>query len=323
MKNFVLDDELLLSLVIPVYNEQEAIKLFIDSVTNIFRNQPLINLEFCFVNDGSTDDTLKELLQHQKVDMRIRVVDLSRNFGKEAALTAGLHMTNGDIIVPIDVDLQDPPEVILEMIEKWLQGYDVVLGRRIDRKSDTWVKRTLANWFYRIHNTISNPKIPNNVGDFRLMDKRVVGELKKFSESLLYMKGLLAWLGFRETYVDYIRQERIIGVSKFKGWQLWNFAIQGITSFSIAPLQIWTYLGFFTSFFSFLLGIVIILRVFVFGIDVPGYASLIVVITFLGGIQLIGIGVIGEYVGRTYIESKRRPVYIVRKIYESEGNNGS
>ena len=279
IKKNLIDNELLLSLVIPVYNEEEAIQLFIDSVVDVFKNHPFIHLEFVFVNDGSIDATLEKLLQQQKMDMRIRVVDLSRNFGKEAALTAGLHTANGDIVVPIDVDLQDPPELILKMIEKWREGYDVVLARRINRDTDTWMKRTSANWFYKIHNIISKPKIPRNVGDFRLLDRRVVEELKKLSESHRFMKGIFAWLGFRETYVDYIRPERIAGTSKFKGWKLWNFAIEGITSFSIIPLQIWSYFGFFISFLSFILGFIIVLKVFILGVDVPGYASLIVVIT--------------------------------------------
>lgn len=323
IKKSLLENELLLSLVIPVYNEEEAVQLFLNSVTSVFKNQPSIHLEFVFVNDGSTDETLEKLLDIQKIDSRIKVVDLSRNFGKEAALTAGLNTAKGDIVVPIDVDLQDPPELILTMIEKWREGYDVVLARRINRDSDTWVKRTSANWFYKIHNIISNPKIPKNVGDFRLIDRRVVNELQKLTESHRFMKGLFAWLGFRECYVDYIRPERIAGTSKFKGWKLWNFAIEGITSFSIIPLQVWSYFGFFISFLSFIFGFFIILKVFILGVDVPGYASLLVLITFFGGLQLIGIGVIGEYVGRTYIESKRRPSFLIREIYQSEGKNGS
>lgn len=270
------------------------------------------------MNDGSTDATLEVLLARQLQDSRIKILDLSRNFGKEAALTAGLYAAIGDVIVPIDVDLQDPPELILEMIVKWREGYEVVLGRRINRESDTWAKRAAANWFYKIHNKIANPKLPENVGDFRLIDRSVVEALKELPESRRFMKGLFAWVGFRTTYVDYVRPERIAGTTKFNGWKLWNFALEGVTSFSTDPLRIWTYLGFIVSLISFIFAIFIVIRVMVSGADVPGYASLMVAITFLGGLQLIGIGVIGEYLGRTYVESKRRPIFLIRQIFQSE-----
>jgi glycosyltransferase involved in cell wall biosynthesis len=314
-----LGSSLELSLVVPVFNEAETVGLFIDKVTQVFENQPSVDLEFVFVNDGSTDDTLERLLKCQNRDPRVRIVDLSRNFGKEAALTAGLQAANGQVVVPIDVDLQDPPEVILEMIAKWREGCEVVLGRRVNRDSDSWAKRASATWFYRIHNKIADPKLPENVGDFRLMDRCVVDALKGLPESRRFMKGLFAWVGFRTAYVDYIRPERVAGSTNFNGWRLWNFALEGVTSFSTDPLRIWTYLGFLVSLVSFLFAIFIALRVLIYGIDVPGYASLMVAVTFLGGLQLIGIGVIGEYLGRTYIESKRRPVFLVRRVYESKG----
>jgi glycosyltransferase involved in cell wall biosynthesis len=310
------DNRLDLSLIVPIFNETETVELFIEKVTKVFEIYPSVHLEFVFVNDGSTDDTLEKLLEYQKQDSRVIVVDLSRNFGKEAALTAGLQVAKGEVVVPIDVDLQDPPELILEMIAKWREGYEVVLGRRINRDSDSWSKRASANWFYRIHNKIANPKLPENVGDFRLMDRRVVDALKELPESHRFMKGLFAWVGFRTTYVDYARPERVAGTTKFNGWKLWNFALEGVTSFSTDPLRIWTYLGLIVSISSFFFAVSIILKVLIYGVDVPGYASLMVAITFLGGLQLIGIGVIGEYLGRTYVESKRRPVYIVRKIYQ-------
>ncbi len=318
--NNVSDDKasMRLSLVIPVYNEVETVDIFINKVNRVFDNQADIILEFLFINDGSTDCTLKRLLECQHRDHRVKIIDLSRNFGKEAALTAGLQQASGDAVVPMDVDLQDPPEIILEMIEKWRDGYEVVLGRRINRDSDFWAKRTSANWFYYIHNKLANLNLPENVGDFRLMDRCVVDALKMLPESRRFMKGLLAWLGFRTAYVDYTRPERIAGSSKFNGWKLWNFALEGITSFSTAPLRIWTYLGFLTSTLSFIFASFIALKVIIQGVDVPGYASLMVAITFLGGLQLIGIGIIGEYLGRTYIESKRRPVYLIRRVYQSE-----
>lgn len=305
-----------LSLVAPVFNEEEVIGVFLKKVNQVFEAHPFIALEIIFVNDGSQDATLNRLLEYQNLDHRIKIVDLSRNFGKEAALTAGLEAANGQVIVPIDVDLQDPPELILEMIYQWQQGYEVVLGRRINRDSDTWAKRSSAKWFYSLHNKMSDIRLPENVGDFRLMDKTVVEALKGLPESKRFMKGLFAWVGFRTTYVDYVRLGRVAGTSKFNGWKLWNFALEGITSFSTDPLRIWTYLGGGVSLSSFLFGIYIAIRVYWHGVDVPGYASLMVAVTFLGGLQLIGIGVIGEYLGRTYIESKRRPVYLVRRVYQ-------
>lgn len=311
-----LESEVVLSLVVPVFNEEEMVHLFIEKVSDVFRSEKSIRLEIVFVNDGSFDATLERLLACQKTDSRLKVVDLSRNFGKEAALTAGLQMAIGQVIVPIDVDLQDPPELILEMVAKWREGYEVVLGRRINRDSDSWAKRASANWFYRIHNKISSPKLPENVGDFRLMDRCVVDAMKALPESQRFMKGLFAWVGFRTTYVNYARPERVAGTSKFNGWKLWNFALEGVTSFSTEPLRVWTYLGALVSLISFLFAIYIAIKVLIHGVDVPGYASLMVAVTFLGGLQLIGIGVIGEYLGRTYIESKRRPVFLVRHIYE-------
>ena len=308
-------DDLTLSLVVPVFNEAETVELFIAEINKVFEDQPSVHLEIVFINDGSTDSTLEQLLNCQADDDRIKIVDLSRNFGKEAALTAGLQTAQGQVVVPIDVDLQDPPELILQMIAKWREGFEVVLGRRANRDSDTWAKRTSANWFYRLHNKMADPQLPENVGDFRLMDRCVIEALKELPESRRFMKGLFAWVGFRTAYVDYSRLERVAGTSKFNGWRLWNFALEGVTSFSTDPLRIWTYLGFAVSFLSFLFASFIALRVLFIGADVPGYASLIVAITFLGGLQLMGIGVIGEYLGRTYLESKRRPVYLIRRVY--------
>lgn len=305
-----------LSIVVPVYNEAEAIEIFLRRIQEDFAPQPDISLELIFVNDGSTDDSLAVMLRQKYAGLKVRVIDLSRNFGKEAALTAGLQHATGDAVVPMDVDLQDPPELILEMIAKWREGYDVVLARRIDRTSDSWAKRASASAFYRLHNKIATPKIPENVGDFRLMDRKVVAALAQLPESQRFMKGLFAWVGFRTVTIDYTRAERVAGTSKFNSWKLWNFALEGVTSFSTYPLRVWTYLGMVVSLSSFVFAIVAIIRVFLFGRDVPGYASLFVAVNFLGGVQLIGIGVLGEYLGRGYFESKRRPVYLIRHIYE-------
>jgi polyisoprenyl-phosphate glycosyltransferase len=310
-------DFVILSLVVPVYNEEETVALFVDRVSQVFGSDPAIKLELVFVNDGSSDATLDCLLTLQQENPSIRIVDLSRNFGKEAALSAGLKAATGQVVVPIDVDLQDPPELILDMIDKWRQGYDVVLGRRVNRDSDSWAKRVTATWFYRIHNKIADPQIPENVGDFRLMDRAVVDALNELPESRRFMKGLFAWVGFRTTFVSYTRPERVAGTTKFNGWRLWNFALEGVTSFSTDPLKIWTYIGGFVASISIIYAAYLTLRVFFLGIDVPGYASVMVAVTFLGGLQLVGIGVIGEYLGRTYIESKRRPIYLIRHIYES------
>jgi glycosyltransferase involved in cell wall biosynthesis len=297
-------------------NEIEALSPFLKKVRNIFDSQKQIDLEIIFVNDGSTDDTLEELLLLQKDDSRIRIINLSRNFGKESAISAGLQASRGQVVIPIDVDLQDPPELILEMIEKWRNGFEVVLGRRINRDTDSLAKRLSAHGFYWIHNKISSTKLPKNVGDFRLMDRRVIDELNKLPESRRFMKGLFAWVGFNTTHVDYVRPSRIFGKTKFNGWRLWNLALEGLTSFTPDLLKLWTYFGILISFLAFIFALFVLMKVLIYGIDVPGYASIIISIMFLGGLQLIGIGILGEYLGRTYLESKRRPAYIVSQIFE-------
>lgn len=307
-----------ISIIVPVLNEMESIPIFIERMSDVLNGADVSNFEFVFVNDGSTDETLQVLLKYAKQSAQIKVIDLSRNFGKEAAMTAGLFAASGDAVVPIDVDLQDPPELIPAMIEKWREGYEVVLARREDRSSDTVMKRGAAAWFYRFHNLISKPKIPENVGDFRLIDRCAVEALKQLPETHRFMKGLFAWIGFRTTTINYTREQRSAGTSKFKGWQLWNFALEGLTSFSTFPLRIWTYVGLTVSSLSFVFGIWIVVASLTIGNDVPGYASLMVAVTFLGGLQLLGIGVLGEYLGRTYVEAKRRPIYIVRQRYGFE-----
>jgi glycosyltransferase involved in cell wall biosynthesis len=309
------DNAIVLSIVVPVYNERDTVPLFLEELEKVFIGKEKVRLEVLFINDGSTDDTLEVLRCLANQDPKIAIIDLARNFGKEAALSAGLQYAKGDVIVPIDVDLQDPPELIHQMIEKWKLGYEVVLGKRADRESDSWAKRHSAKWFYKIHNKIADPAIPENVGDFRLMDRKVVDALNELPESRRFMKGLFAWIGFKTTYVEYLRPERCAGTSKFNGWKLWNFALEGITSFSTAPLRVWTYGGFLISLISFIYAAYIVLRVLVSGVDLPGHASTIVAILFFGGLQLMGIGFIGEYLGRTYLESKRRPAFVVREVY--------
>ena len=303
-----------ISIIAPCYNEEETIEPFLRRIEEILAqiNEPY---EIVFINDGSKDNTLNVLLNAKQNFKNIRIINFSRNFGKEAALTAGLDKARGEAAIPIDVDLQDPPELIKELVAKWREGYDVVLAKRADRTSDSFAKRVSADLFYKLNGKISNVDIPNNVGDFRLMSKRVVEALKQLPENQRFMKGLFAWVGFKTTIVEYVREKREAGQSSFNGWKLWNFALDGITSFSTLPLRIWLYIGALVSFLSFLYGSFIILKTLIFGVDLPGYASLAVIMLFLGGIQLIGIGILGEYIGRIYSESKRRPSYIIEGEY--------
>lgn len=307
-----------IALIVPVHDEEASITPFLDSVR--LNTAPLteagVAFEFIFVNDGSTDATLDRLVEAQRLDGRIRIIDLSRNFGKEAAMTAGLDACDADAAIPMDVDMQDPPLVIPQLVEKWREGYEVVLAKRADRTSDGFMKQRSASMFYRVHNWIAQQKIPHDVGDFRLIDRQVIQALRSLPERRRFMKGLFAWVGFRTATVEYRRDARSAGQSKFSGWRLWNLALEGITSFSTAPLEIWTYIGASISVLSFLYGLTIVAKTLVFGVDVPGYASLLVSILFLGGIQLLGIGIIGQYLGRVYAEIKQRPIYIVRRTYE-------
>lgn len=298
-----------ISLVVPVYNEDVAIPVFYNEVV---RQLQSYDLEIIFIDDGSKDQTELVALGLASQDSRIKVLSFTRNFGKEAALMAGLEHATGDAVIPLDVDLQDPIEVIPMLIERWQNGADVVLAKRADRTSDGWLKRSSAAWFYRLHNMISKTQIEENVGDFRLMSRKTVDDVKRLSENNLFMKGVLSWVGGRTEVVEYTRPERSVGESKFNGWKLWNLALEGITSFSTFPLRVWTYIGFTIALFSFLYGGWMILDKIIWGNEVPGYPSLLVSILFLGGIQLIGIGVLGEYIGRVYMEAKQRPRYLLK-----------
>jgi glycosyltransferase involved in cell wall biosynthesis len=311
----------LVSIVVPFYNEGDGIEYFFQAICPIFDQLPNIDCEVVCVDDGSNDDTLKKLIAIVDRDPRFHVVELSRNFGKEAALTAGIDAARGDAVIPIDADLQDPPELIFTLIGEWQKGAEVVLARRTDRNSDSFLKRKTAEMFYRFHSRISHIKIPENVGDFRLMDRVVVDALKQLPERQRFMKGLFAWLGFKTITVDYTRNPRTIGTSKFSGWKLWNFALEGITSFSAAPLKFWTYIGIVGSLLTLTYAVFIILRTLIHGVDIPGYASLLVAILFFGSLQLISVGMLGEYMGRIYMETKQRPIYLVRKHYKA--NNES
>lgn len=301
-----------ISLVVPFYNEGNTVLDFFKKIFPIVNEIKQYIFEFICVDDGSTDDTFANLLRIK--DSRFKIIQLSRNFRKEAALTAGIDYAIGDAIIPIDADLQDPPELIITMLQKWEEGFEVVLAKRRKRLSDSWLKRNSAKCFYKLHNWLADFKIPDNVGDFRLMDRVVVDAIKQLPERQRFMKGLFAWVGFKSTVVEYDRPVRISGTTKWNKWKLWNFALDGITSFSTLPLRIWSYIGFLFALFAILYGSWIMLRTLIRGVDLPGYASLFIAVLFIGGIQLIGIGILGEYLGRAYQETKSRPIYIVRKI---------
>jgi len=303
-----------LSIVAPFFNEAENVAGFRAALLHVLDAIPGTAWEIICVDDGSTDATLPALIA-LTTDPRFKIIELSRNFGKEAALTAGLDATHGDAVIPIDADLQDPPELIPEMIAAWRNGAEVVLARRSDRSSDGMMKRKTAAWFYRLHNRLSKTRIPENVGDFRLMDRSVVEALKQLPERQRFMKGLFAWVGFRTVTIDYVRASRAAGATKFSGFALWNFALEGLTSFSTAPLKIWTYLGALGAALTFAYAVFIILYTIIRGTGVPGYASLLVAVLFFGSVQLMSIGLLGEYIGRIYLETKQRPSYIIRKTH--------
>lgn len=301
-----------ISLIVPVFNEEDTIPIFYKTVRE-FDGLKQYDVEIVFINDGSKDATESIINAIAVSDSFVVPLSFTRNFGKESALFAGLDHATGDAVIPIDVDLQDPINVIPLLIEKWQHGADMVLAKRTDRSTDGRLKRKSAEWFYKLHNKISNPKIEENVGDFRLMSRETVENIKLLPERNLFMKGILSWVGGKTDVVEYARAERIAGDSKFNGWKLWNLALEGITSFSTFPLHMWTYIGLFVAALSFLYGGWMIIDKLIWGNPVPGFPSLLVSIMFLGGIQLIGIGVLGEYIGRIYIESKQRPRYILKR----------
>ncbi|WP_312456758.1 glycosyltransferase family 2 protein [Pseudescherichia sp.] len=300
-----------ISLVVPVFNEEDAIPIFYKTVRE-FEELKQYEVEIVFINDGSKDATESIINALAVSDSLVNPLSFTRNFGKEPALFAGLDHATGEAIIPIDVDLQDPIEVIPRLIEKWQAGADMVLAKRHDRSTDGRLKRKTAEWFYKLHNKISTPQIEENVGDFRLMSREVVENIKLMPERNLFMKGVLSWVGGNTDVVEYARAERVAGSTKFNGWKLWNLALEGITSFSTFPLRMWTYIGLIVAGLAFLYGSWMILDTLVFGNPVSGYPSLLVSILFLGGIQLIGIGILGEYVGRIYIEVKQRPKFLLK-----------
>lgn len=310
-----LDDDYKVALVVPVYNEEETIATFVSTVES--KLEPILeHLEIVFVDDGSKDKSaqiIEELMEHNE---RIALIKLSRNFGKEAAMTAAIDMCDADALIPIDVDLQDPPELVLEFVKIWReQGVDTVYGKRVDRSSDSETKRISSGGFYYVFNKLSGRvKIPENVGDFRLIDSKIIQTVRNLNESNRFMKGLYAWPGFTSCEVDYVRPERSAGTTKWNYWKLWNFALDGIVSFSSLPLRVWSYIGAGVGFLGLIYMVYILVSTMIKGVSVPGYASLMCVVLFLGSIQLISIGVLGEYLGRVSEEVKKRPVYVVSTI---------
>jgi polyisoprenyl-phosphate glycosyltransferase len=299
-----------MSVIVPAYNEQEVLPEFHRRLAAVLDSLGA-PAEIVYVNDGSRDQTIGVIRSLRAADPRISIVDLSRNFGKEAALTAGLDHAEGDVVVVIDADLQDPPELIPELVAQWRAGFDVVYARRIARDGETVLKRATASLFYRIIHHVSLVDIPSDTGDYRLLSRRAVDALKQLREQHRFMKGLFAWIGYPQKAVPYRRDPRLAGQTKWNYWKLWNFALEGITSFTIAPLKIATYVGVCVALLAFLFAAWIIYKTIVFGDPVRGYPSLMVVVLFLGGVQLLSIGVMGEYLGRLFNETKRRPLYLV------------
>ena len=316
-----------LSIIVPVKDEEEAIAPFVARVGAVLEalrtpeGDP-VSWEMLFIDDGSQDATLAGILAANHRDPRVRGISFSRNFGKEAALSAGLDHARGATVVPIDVDLQDPPEVIGAMLDRWREGYEVVYGVRRNRTTDSLPKRLTADLYYRAHNWLSDDKIPEHAGDFRLLDRRVVEVIRAMPERNRFMKGLFAWSGFRQTAVEYDRAERAVGRTKFNYVKLWKLAVDGLTSASTVPLRVWSYVGAAIAVVALCYAGYLIARTILYGTDVAGYASMMVAVLFLGGVQLISLGIMGEYVGRILVEAKQRPIYVVRQHVGSGGEQG-
>ncbi len=306
-----------LSVVVPAYNEQEVLPEFHRRLCGVLA-QLEGGCEIVYVNDGSRDNTLAVLHELRRDDARVSIVDLSRNFGKEIALTAGLDHARGAAAVAIDADLQDPPELIPELVKQWHEGYDVVYAKRTERDGETWFKKLTAKLFYRVIKRVSHVAIPEDSGDFRLLSRRALDALTQLREQHRFMKGLFAWIGYPQKAVLYRRDARFAGITKWNYWKLWTLALEGITSFTTAPLKIATYVGVLAALLAFLFALFIVYKTLVYGDPVRGYPSLTVIVLFLGGVQLVALGVIGEYLGRMFTETKNRPLYLVKDIYRTE-----
>jgi polyisoprenyl-phosphate glycosyltransferase len=299
-----------------MFNEVEGLSHFFERLEPI-RADLNMNSELVIVNDGSADETLAGLIALQKKIKGMRIIDLSRNFGKEAALTCGLAHAQGVAVINLDADLQDSPELILPMLQKWQEGYDMVTIVREDRSTDSFFHRLFVKSFYALINKISNVKITPNVRDYRLMSRVCLNAYLELKERSRFNKGLFAWLGFKEYQIKQALNERVAGKSKWKFTKLFNFAMDGIISFSSTPLRIWSYIGFFTAFLAFLYGIFTVIKTLVLGIHTPGYASILTFILFFSGLNMLSVGILGEYIARVFTEAKQRPLYIVRNVYES------
>ncbi|MCR8915805.1 glycosyltransferase family 2 protein [Marinobacter panjinensis] len=308
-----------LAIIVPVYNEESVLQEFYQRTSAVLNDLDGMSSTILFIDDGSSDNSVDIIRDLIRKDDRLSLIRLSRNFGKEAALTAGLDHVDADAVIIIDADLQDPPELIPRMIQLWREGYDTVYGQRTERYGESFVKKTTASLFYRFMAGVGRVAIPRDTGDFRLISRRAVNALRSLSESNRFMKGLFSWIGYPQVALRYSRDPRHAGDSKFNYWKLWNFALDGITSFTTLPLKMASYLGMLLAFGSFIYGAYVIIKTIVWGDPVPGYPSLMTVVLFIGGIQLMFLGVLGEYLGRMFDETKRRPLYLIQEHI----NNGA
>ncbi|BEH91635.1 glycosyl hydrolase [Turicibacter faecis] len=300
-----------LSIIIPMYNEEESLPYLYDRLVRLGDKIENYTLEFLFVNDGSSDNSLTMVKELREIDARVCYLSLSRNFGKEVAMGAAFDYVNGDAVVIIDADLQDPPELILEMLKYYEEGYDDVYAKRKSREGETWLKKMTSKTFYRVLHTVSRVPIQQDTGDFRLLSRRAIEALKSFPEKQRYTKGMFSLIGFKKIAIEFDRDPRVAGSTKWNYFKLMELAVEGITSFTLAPLRISTYIGIITSLCAMVYATFIFIKTVIYGIDVPGYASLMCVVLFLGGVQLLCLGVIGEYLGRIFIEAKARPLYFI------------
>ncbi len=304
-----------ITLLIPVYNEEYVLPQLFKRLDEFTKNTPDYQFEFLFINDGSTDKSFSIIVEQSKKDSRISYINLSRNFGKEIAMIAGIDYVKSDALVIIDADLQDPPELIQEMISYWEDGYDDVYARRNNRQGETWLKKKTSQWYYRILQKSTNIPIQVDTGDFRLLDRRCIEALQKFRESQRNTKAIFSWIGYKKKEIFYNRDPRLSGQTKWNYRKLLNLAIDGITSFTTAPLRMATIFGFIVSFIAFVWIVYLLVRP-LFGVSTgAGYSSLMAVILFLGGVQLLSLGIIGEYVGRIFIETKNRPLYLIEEYH--------
>jgi glycosyltransferase involved in cell wall biosynthesis len=307
-----------ITVLIPVYNEEEVLPTLFDRLTKLADSHSNYTFEFLFVNDGGRDKSLKLIESFAKRDHRASYVNLTRNFGKEVAMIAGIDHVKSDALVIMDADLQDPPELLPDMIKLWEEGYDDVYARRTARLGESWLKRTTSHWYYKLLQHSTSIEIQPDTGDFRLLDKRCIAALQQLREHERYTKGLFSWIGFNKKEITYVREPRVAGKSKWDYFKLINLAVEGVTSFTTAPLRLASLVGLVVSVSAFIYIIVLVVRTAILGPDVSGYPSLMAVILFLGGVQLLSLGIIGEYIGRIFNETKQRPLYLVEKYHQAK-----